>query len=159
MTVKEYLILEHKINKGNTKVPQVKEKSVTVTGSGKNSKIHPMQIVKGQIPSKSNGYRIAKGRLIKSDKVSVYESVFYHEVRHLRNLCISGKFEFNAKVFFKTEKSDIDGCLKVVLDCLQTMNVIKNDNLCWKINIEKFVDKKCPRIEFELIEILDKNID
>ena len=108
----------------------------------------------GQVPSKSNGYRIAKGRLIKSEQVREYEKSFYLQSIIYKNLGIEGNFEFHAKVYFKTNQSDVDGSLKIILDCLQKINAISNDKNCQKIVIEKFLDKNNPRIEFYLVESL-----
>lgn len=41
----------------------------------------------------------------------------------------------------------------VLLDCLQSCGVIKNDRQCMEIHARKLVDKKDPRVEFELEEI------
>ena len=42
---------------------------------------------------------------------------------------------------------------KIILDCLQKVNAIKNDNNCVKITAEKFIDKIKPRIEFTIIAV------
>ena len=47
----------------------------------------------------------------------------------------------------------LDNSLKIILDCLQKVNAIKNDNNCIKIVAQKFIDKDRPRIEFKLIRI------
>jgi Holliday junction resolvase RusA-like endonuclease len=56
-------------------------------------------------------------------------------------------------VFYPNRRSDIDGSLKIVLDCAQKVNAIKNDNLCQKIVVRKFLDKANPRIEFVITPI------
>lgn len=111
------------------------------------------QTIHGLIPSKSNGYVITANRLIKSAAVRKYEEKFYIQCHHYRNKNIEGYFELHAKVFFSSERSDLDGCFKLLLDCLQKAKAIKNDNRCTKIIAEKFLDKANPRIEFMLKEI------
>ena len=49
---------------------------------------------------------------------------------------------------------DLDNALKIVLDCLQSCKVIKNDRLCAEIFARKLIDKKEPRIYLELEELL-----
>jgi len=115
------------------------------------------QIIIGNTPSKSNNYRIIKknghGSLAKSSQIKEYEKSFDLQCNYYRNKNIEGLFEIKLNVFFPSNKSDLDNCLKCILDCLQTCKAIKNDNLCIKITAEKFIDKINPRIEFELIEI------
>ena len=90
---------------------------------------HEKVTIIGQVPSKSNGYRIIRigghSSLKKSD----------------------------ALVYFTSMSHDIDNSLKVVLDCLQSGGAIKNDNRCTHIVARKFIDKTNPRIEFRLIEL------
>jgi Holliday junction resolvase RusA-like endonuclease len=115
------------------------------------------QIIYGQVPSKSNSYRsiVVKGinKLVKNNDVRKYEKQFILQCNLYRNLGIQNKFEFYGDIFFRSERSDLDGCLKVILDCLQKANAIKNDNKCVKIYLRKYVDKENPRVEFILKEI------
>ena len=71
----------------------------------------------------------------------------------VRNLGISKPFEFYARVFYPSLRSDIDNSLKVLLDCLQKTKTIKNDNQCVKVVAEKFVDKVKPRVEFKIVTV------
>lgn len=111
------------------------------------------QTIYGTIPSKSNSYKIAGKMLIKTERVKEYESSFYIQCNHYRNRNIAGYFELHVKVFYPNGRSDLDGAMKAILDCLQHCKAIKNDNKCCKIVAEKFLDKNSPRIEFSLIEI------
>ena len=52
--------------------------------------------------------------------------------------------------YLEQEKSN---SLKVVLDCLQKAEVIKNDNKCIEIIAKKHLDKIDPRIEFSIVPI------
>ena len=109
------------------------------------------QIILGNCPSKSNSYRIAGKRLIKSDKLRGYEESFLLQRNRYKNLNIQGEFELHIDVYYPSRRSDLDNSLKVVLDCLQKVNAIENDNKCTKIIANKFLDKANPRIEFCLL--------
>jgi Holliday junction resolvase RusA-like endonuclease len=115
------------------------------------------QVIYGQVPSKSNSYRsiVVNGisKLVKKNEVRQYEKQFQLQCNIYRNVAIQNEFEFYGDIFFRSSKSDLDGCLKVILDCLQTANAIKNDNKCVKIYLRKYVDKNNPRVEFILKEI------
>ena len=119
------------------------------------------QVIFGQVPSKSNSYKIITSRgqngkmhgsLAKTDKLKDYEKSFYLQCDKYRNKNIKVLFEIKINVFFPSLRQDLDNCLKIILDCLQSCNAIRNDRDCVKIVAEKFVDKKNPRIEFILKE-------
>lgn len=116
-----------------------------------------METILGNCPSKSNCYRVitmgGHSSLAKTKALRTYEDSFYMQCGKYRNAEISGRFEFHVKVFYPSNRSDLDNCLKVILDCLQKAKAIKNDNQCVKIVAEKFIDKERPRIEFEIITI------
>lgn len=118
---------------------------------------HPTQVIFGNPPSKSNCYKIitirGKSTLGKTPALHKYEANFYIQCNQYRNKAIKGYFELHAKVFYPSQRSDLDNSLKVILDCLQKVKGIQNDNKCIKIIAEKFLDKKDPRIEFYLVEI------
>lgn len=115
------------------------------------------QTIYGQIPSKSNQYRIIRvsghSSLGKTKGLKEYENSFYMQVGAYRNLMIASYFEIEVRVYFTSMSHDLDNTLKCLLDCLQYTKTIKNDNRCVKIIAEKFLDKKNPRIEFRLITI------
>jgi Holliday junction resolvase RusA-like endonuclease len=111
--------------------------------------------IKGNVPSKSNCYKVIKlgnkCSLAKSKALKDYENSFFIQLLPaLRGLMIEGYFEFYIDVFYPSQRSDLDNSLKVVLDCLQKTNTIKNDNKCVKIVAQKAVDKDNPRIEFKI---------
>ena len=116
-----------------------------------------MEVIYGNPPSKSNSYRIitinGRGSLTKTKALKEYEEKFMLQCRS-RNKNIQSLFEFHINVFYPSKRSDLDGVLKVVLDCLQKVNAIKNDNNCIKIVAQKFIDKINPRVEYEIIEVL-----
>src|SRR5690625_3958655 len=115
------------------------------------------QIITGNTPSKSNCYRVIKinghGSLAKTKALKTYEESFLWQCGNYRNKNITAPFEFHIDVYYPSKRSDVDNSLKVVLDCLQRIKAIKNDNNCAKIIAQKFIDKKEPRIEFEIIEL------
>lgn len=111
-------------------------------------------VVLGQVPSKSNGYRIGKGFMYKSKALIDYENSFYLQCLEYRDKNIEGFFELYLDVYFQSNRSDIDGCLKVILDTLQKkVKAFDNDNKCLYLEVRKAVDKNNPRIEFEIKEV------
>lgn len=115
------------------------------------------QTIFGQVPSKSNCYKIItlKGRpsLGKTPALVLYEKSFYLQCNLYRNKNIKGLFELKINVFNASQRPDLDNSFKIVLDSLASCKSIANDRNCVKIIAEKFVDKSNPRIEFELIEV------
>lgn len=113
--------------------------------------------VAGTPVSKSNSYRIitinGHASLTKTKAMKDYEEKFLWQVGSIRGANINVPFEFHIDVFFPSKRSDLDGMLKGVMDCLQKANVIKNDNNCCLIHARKFIDKENPRIEFKIITI------
>ena len=113
--------------------------------------------VLGTPVSKSNAYRIitidGHASLTKTTAMKKYEEAFLWQVGAIRDANISVPFEFYLDVYFPSKRSDLDGCLKGILDCLQHARVIKNDNNCCLIRARKFIDKENPRIEFKLVTI------
>lgn len=112
--------------------------------------------IPGQVPSKPNSYKVitiaGHARLGKTPALENYETAFFWQCP-IRNLNIAKQFEFHARVFYPSMRSDIDNSLKILLDCLQKTSTIKNDNLCVKVVAEKFVDKANPRVEFKIVTI------
>jgi Holliday junction resolvase RusA-like endonuclease len=116
-----------------------------------------MRIIYGQVPSKSNGYRIitihGHGSLAKTKELKEYEKNF--ALQYKRHPKILGNFELVVNVYFRSNRSDLDGMFKVVLDCLQSVEAIDNDRYCMKIIATKRVDKDNPRVEIMLNQIQD----
>lgn len=111
--------------------------------------------IKGTVPSKSNSYRIIKignhASLAKTTAMKKYEESFMWQVGGIRDLEYKGLFEFYIDTYFPSKRSDLDGCLKATLDCLQKAKVITNDNNCTLIHARKFIDKDNPRVEFKIV--------
>jgi Holliday junction resolvase RusA-like endonuclease len=115
------------------------------------------QTILGNTPSKSNSYKIINiaghASLAKTHALKDYENKFYIQCNKYRNANITGYFELHVKVFYPSERSDLDNSLKIILDCLQKVGAIRNDNKCVKIVAEKYLDKERPRIEFLIRQI------
>ena len=115
------------------------------------------QTIFGVVPSKSNSYKIIKfgghASLGKTPALTKYENSFFIQCHQYRNANIAGYFELHLRVFYPSERADLDNSLKIILDCLQKVKAIRNDNKCVKIIAEKYLDKERPRIEFFINEI------
>ena len=68
-------------------------------------------------------------------------------------ILIESEFKFVIDVYYDSRRPDLDNSLKVVLDCLQKAEVIKNDNKCLEIVAKKHLDKIDPRVEFIITPI------
>ncbi|CAB4137587.1 Rus Holliday junction resolvase [uncultured Caudovirales phage] len=108
--------------------------------------------IKGQVPSKSNGYKIAGKRLYKSSELKDYEWHFLFQTPKIIQK-IEGKFGITMSVYFQSNRSDLDNAAKVILDCLQVSGIIKNDRNCWQLQMTKQIDKLNPRVEIFIYEI------
>lgn len=121
-------------------------------------KRYPKQIIYGDVPSKSNCYKIIKTagfhRLGKTSAIKAYEQKFFLQCS-LRNANISKRFKIELDCFNSSDRKDLDNSFKILLDCLQQCKAIKNDRLCVEINARKFVDKDKPRVEFSITEYND----
>lgn len=107
--------------------------------------------VYGQVPSKSNGYRIGNNRLYKSKELLQYEESFRLQTLTLHDT-ISKEFGINIIVYFQSNRSDLDNAAKIILDCLQKCGIIANDRLCVRLVMIKKIDKVNPRIEIFMYE-------
>ena len=108
--------------------------------------------IKGQVPSKSNGYRIANNRLFKSKELKQYEESFaWQSAKVLQEF--DEKFGVTMTIYFQSNRSDLDNAAKVILDCLQSNGIIKNDRDCWQLQMTKEIDKFNPRVELFIYQI------
>lgn len=119
-------------------------------------KSYPKVTIYGDVVSKSNQYRIINigghASLKKSDAVKEFEKKFYLQNK-LRNAHIDGFFKIYLDAYFSSNRKDLDGAFKLILDTLQTSGTIKNDRQCTEIHARKFIDKVNPRIEFTIVEV------
>ena len=109
--------------------------------------------VHGQIPSKSNCYRVVTirghGSLAKTPALHKYEESFIMQCP-LRKADIDYRFKLTVDVFNQSDRNDLDNSFKILLDCLQSCRAIRNDRLCAEIHARKFIDKENPRVEFSI---------
>jgi Holliday junction resolvase RusA-like endonuclease len=105
----------------------------------------------GQVPSKSNGYKIGNNRLYKSKPLLQYEESFRLQTLTVHDT-INVEFGVNIIVYFQSNRSDLDNAAKVILDCLQNFGIIANDRLCVRLVMIKKIDKLNPRIEIFIYE-------
>ena len=109
--------------------------------------------VHGQIPSKSNCYRVVTirghGSLAKTPALRRYEESFIMQCP-LRKAGIGYRFKLTVDVFNQSDRNDLDNSFKILLDCLQSCRAIRNDRLCAEIHARKFIDKENPRVEFSI---------
>jgi Holliday junction resolvase RusA-like endonuclease len=115
-----------------------------------------MITILGQVPSKSNGYKIGNNRLYKSRELKEYEERFLWQnavAKYKSTETIKEKFAIEIFVYFQSNRSDLDNSAKIILDCLQNCKVIENDRLCHRLTMHKFIDKYNPRIEFEISKL------
>lgn len=109
--------------------------------------------VHGQIPSKSNCYRVVTirghGSLAKTPALRKYEESFIMQCP-LRKADVDYRFKLTVDVFNQSDRNDLDNSFKVLLDCLQSCRAIRNDRLCAEIHARKFIDKENPRVEFSI---------
>ena len=114
-------------------------------------------IIKGNCPSKSNQYKVIRlGNrcgLGKQKKLESYENSFKIQMLDYKYDIIESEFKFVIDVYYDSRRPDLDNSLKVVLDCLQKAEVIKNDNKCLEIVAKKHLDKIDPRVEFIITPI------
>ncbi len=119
--------------------------------------IYARQTIYGRTPSKSNSYKVIalKGhaRLCKTEATKRYEQNFFMQCS-LRKKGICKRFKMTIDVYFSSDRPDLDNSLKIVLDCLQTCEAIRNDRLCAEIHARKLIDKLNPRVEFEIEELI-----
>lgn len=110
----------------------------------------------GHPPSKANSYKIRGNSLGKAQKVTEYEEAFRLQVNAIRSTgllpkeTLEGEFHLELDIFYKDNRSDLDNSAKVILDCLQSNGVIRNDRNLTRLVMTKHVDKEHPRIEFTL---------
>lgn len=117
-----------------------------------------IETIYGQVIAKANNYLAVPGkdgqkRIIKNDRIREYEKSFCLQCRKYRQKRICGRFKLFIRVWQGSSRFDLDSALKTILDCLQMVEAITNDSLCFEIHAEKRIDKQKPRVEFGIEEI------
>lgn len=113
------------------------------------------EIILGQVVAKANNYlavpsKDGEKRIIKNEKVRKYEESFKQQCNVYKGKAIDYPFKLRIAVYFKNDRADLDNSLKTILDCLQMVDAITDDNLCYRIAAEKRIDRTNPRIEFAI---------
>ena len=107
-------------------------------------------IINGDCPSKSNQYKVIRlGNrcgLGKQKALKDYENSFMIQLSQYNYEIIEEEFKFVIDVYYSSRRKDLDNSFKVVLDCLQKAELIKNDNKCIEIQARKLLDKEKPSI-------------
>lgn len=110
----------------------------------------------GDVPSKANSYKIitigGHSSLSKTQNLKSYEKSFFLQCP-CRGVNITNFFSIDIDVFYANNRKDLDGSFKILLDCLQQCNVIKNDRECVEIHARKMVDKINPRVTITISTI------
>ena len=118
------------------------------------------ETIYGQVVGKANHYMAVPAgqggrRIIKDEAIRRYERTFLQQCRIYRDKRISCRFRLFARVFHSSIRYDLDNSLKSILDCLQMVEAITDDKLCYEIRAEKHVDKRNPRVEYA-IEVINE---
>lgn len=110
-------------------------------------------VIRGDVPSKANSYRVivVKGHasLGKTSNLKAFEKSFFLQCQH-RGINIASFFTIDIDVYYANNRKDLDGCFKILLDCLQQCKVIKNDRECIEIHARKLLDSVNPRVEMTI---------
>ncbi|GBR73975.1 endodeoxyribonuclease RusA family protein [Candidatus Termititenax aidoneus] len=113
-------------------------------------------IIRGNPPSKSNSYKIitiyGHGSLGKTPALKKYERDFELQVpATYKNQLTAYKWcRIYLAVYFDNNRQDLDNSAKIILDCLQKNEVIKNDRAVKFLSMEKRFDKINPRVEIQI---------
>ena len=116
-----------------------------------------VEVIEGQIIGKANCYIAVPDkstggrRMVKNDKIRTYERNFARQCKIYKWKKIDTRFEIIVSIYYKSLAYDLDNSLKTLLDCLQYVEAITDDNLCYRIVADKLYDPHRPRVEFCII--------
>jgi len=105
--------------------------------------------------STNGGYNIGNRRLYKNSRASDWQAAIREACPHRRPLA-KQHFEVQIDFYFKVAISDIDGPVKFTLDAMEGL-VYKNDKQVWKLQVNKNLDRKCPRAEIRVYKLPTKH--
>ena len=116
------------------------------------SKIHSQQIY-GECVSKANSRRLVhikgKARFIKSEKALLFVKDLQAQAKKIKPL-LSKDLEGKIKIYYSSRRPDLDPSL--VMDALEGI-WYENDRQFKRLILEKYLDKKNPRVEVFVREI------
>ena len=98
-----------------------------------------IETIYGQVIAKANNYQAVPG---KDGRIREYEKSFCLQCKKYRGKRISGRFKLFIRVWHGNIRFDLDNALKTILDCLQMVEAITNDSLCFEIHAEKRIDRR-----------------
>ena len=112
------------------------------------------EVIFGQVVAKANHYKAVPDgrggrRIIKDEAVRQYERRFSEQCRVYRGRGIREPFRLTIRVYTSSARFDLDNSLKTVLDCLQYVQAITDDSLCYSIIAEKHLSDR-PRVEYAI---------
>ena len=117
-------------------------------------KIYSQQF-KGECVSKANSRRLVtikgKPRFIKSSKAIAFVKDVQAQAKRIEPL-LEGDLEANIKIYYSSRRPDLDASL--VLVALEGL-WYKNDRQFKRLVMEKYLDKKNPRVDVFVNEISD----
>ena len=100
----------------------------------------------------NEAYKVGRGHLYKSKEAKEWEEEAGYKLlaQNKGKTMLEGSVYVGLSFFFPDSMKDIDGGIKPVLDLLQRLRVYKNDRQVDHLNVQKFLDKKNPRLEVEV---------
>jgi Holliday junction resolvase RusA-like endonuclease len=113
-------------------------------------------IIRGNPPSKSNSYKIitiyGHGSLGKTPALRKYERDFALQIpeTYKNQLTAYKWYRIYLAVYFDNNRQDLDNAAKIILDCLQKNEVVKNDRAVKFLGMAKYFDKTNPRVEIQI---------
>ena len=116
------------------------------------------EIINGFCPGKASHYIIAHNpatderHISKDEVIRSYERSFIEQCKVYKDRMIDCPFHLVLDVYYPDYRTDMDGCLKTILDCMQYAHCIKDDRHCVKIDATRHYDPIRPRVEFSIIE-------
>lgn len=113
------------------------------------------ETIHGKVVGKANNYQdVPDGqggrRIIKNKAVRDYERSFCSQCELYRYANIDDVFTLHVRVYLPCMACDLDNAIKTILDCLQYVHAITDDNKCMRIDAEKHIDARRPRVEFAI---------
>jgi Holliday junction resolvase RusA-like endonuclease len=93
-------------------------------------------------------------RLYKSDAAVVFATQLQMAARRAMRGAppLTGSLEVGVTMVFDSERPDIDGPIKPVLDAMQRI-VFANDRQVRRLTVERVVDRERPRVEVVVTEV------
>lgn len=75
-------------------------------------------VIRGEVPSKKNSYRLGKRGLFKPPNIKAFEELVFWRLKEERAPCLEGKISLDL-TFFTATNGDLDNKITTLLDALQ----------------------------------------